>query len=134
MAQPRKPTNILELRGALKKNPKRFAARANEPIPTEPISQTPPEYMDEDVRAAYLYLIKHSHPDVLCMADQAATEIVASLLAEFRRRPNAMETARISRLLTGLGSLGMTPADRSRVTAITRSAGESKFSKFLNND
>lgn len=90
--------------------------------------------MDAAQKEAYRYIIAHSHPDVLSIADAAATEIVACLLAEFRESPRKFETPRMTRLLAGLGSLGMTPADRSRVTAIVKSPGESKFSKFLSND
>jgi hypothetical protein len=133
MPKPRKPTNVLALKGAYKKNPHRIAGRVNEPIPTELISPTPPAYMTEEQQEAYAYIINHCHPDVLSVSDQAATEVVACLLAEFRRGPDKMETPRISRLLTGLGSLGMTPADRSRVAAITRPAGENKYAKFASN-
>ena len=45
MARPRKPTNILQLSGAFKTNPGRFAARANEPKLARGIGE-PPDWLD----------------------------------------------------------------------------------------
>ena len=47
MSRPRTPTNILELRGALKKDPQRRKLRANEPKPETAIGLPPdrPSYV-----------------------------------------------------------------------------------------
>ena len=131
MARQRLPTNVLALKGHYKKNPKRIVERIDEPEAMEPISKTPPSYMSAEQKNAYIYIISHCHPDVLCVADQAATEVVACLLAQFRHNPLRMDTGRISRLLAGLGSLGMTPADRSRVQTMKRNQKASEFGEFL---
>ena len=43
-------------------------------------------------------------------------EIAASLLVQFREEPAKMPTARLQRLTSILGDLGMSPASASRVT------------------
>lgn len=44
MARPRKPGNVLELKGAFKRNPARGKARENEPKPNGEIGDPPTHY------------------------------------------------------------------------------------------
>jgi hypothetical protein len=51
--RPPKPTNLLELTGAFKKNPKRLAERAGEPVPHGPLGPTPRHWWVKREDAAY---------------------------------------------------------------------------------
>jgi hypothetical protein len=49
--RPPKPSNLLELSGAFKKNPKRKAARSGEPVPSGPLGAPPAQWMIESPEA-----------------------------------------------------------------------------------
>lgn len=65
----RKPTNVLELKGAFDKNPQRGRDRANEPKDDREIGNPPPG-TPADVRAAWRELVKCAIPGVLTYADR----------------------------------------------------------------
>lgn len=52
MAPPRKPSNVLALKGSFKKNPARGADRVNEPEPVGEIGEAPP-YLDENEKSCW---------------------------------------------------------------------------------
>lgn len=56
--RPPKPTNLLELTGAYKKNPKRAAARAGEPRSTEPLGDPPAHWKVEPSEFGYQKAVK----------------------------------------------------------------------------
>jgi hypothetical protein len=113
MARPRTPTNILEMRGAFKKDPQR--ARDDEPEAAGAVGD-PPERFNDGQRAAWNDIVKTCHKGVLCAADGLAVEIAAILLDQFRTNPIDIPAARIARLDSLLARFGMTPSDRSKVT------------------
>jgi hypothetical protein len=125
---PRKtPTNVLELRGSFKKHPERRAARANEPEPTGIIGE-PPEHMKPHEQAVWREIVGIVVPGVLANSDRLALEIASVLMAEFRILGTAgMTDGRLSRLSALLGQLGMTPADRARVTVIGKPVERNSF-------
>jgi len=112
MARPRTPTNVLELRGAYKKNPQK--KRKTEPKPlagvgkfTEgPTSLT--EIWDE--------VVSQTVPGVMTISDRLALEMVCRLTAEIRLNPDEISVGKVSALCGMLGRFGLTPADRSKVT------------------
>lgn len=116
MARPRKPTNVLELKGAFNHNPDRGRARENEPEPEAPISDAP-GYFNEVQAEAYRELVRKAHRGVLCDADSVAVEAGAVLLARLRTSTEEFTAGEFGRLEAILGKLGMTPADRSKVSA-----------------
>jgi hypothetical protein len=116
MARPRKPTNILELKGAFKKDPQRFAARENEPVPVSGLGDAP-GYMTFEQKECFQEIRSKAHPGTMSDADSVAVEIAACLLAEFRADPQEFTAAKLGRLQAFLGQFGMTPADRSKVAA-----------------
>lgn len=116
MARPRKPTNVLELTGAFKANPSRGRERENEPSPEEPISDAPAHF-DAGQAEAYRELVRKAHRGVLCDADSVVVEAGAVLLARMRKAPDEFTAGEFGRLEAILGKLGMTPADRSKVSA-----------------
>jgi hypothetical protein len=131
--RPRKASNVLELTGRFKINPDRKKARANEPTPDTAISSDPPEWMRgtafKEERKCYREIIRNAHADVLSTADSVWVEIVACLLAEFRKAPHAMKMAKLARLQSGLSQLGMSPSDRSKAGKMPRKQ-ENRFAQF----
>lgn len=130
MARTRKPTNILQLKGGFKSHADRARARANEPTPLGPLDTKPPSWLTEAQRVCYTEIMDTCHPDVLSTADATVVQLVACLTAEFRENPGKMPVARMVRLMTGLGMLGMTPADRSKVAGIGANRRDSPYAKF----
>lgn len=112
MARPRKPTAALELKGAFKKDPKRKAARANEPKVAAPIGP-PPNSLEGDAAAIWNELIEHGF--WLTAADRMLLEIACRLFDMFR--VGTLDGGGISKLITALSKLGFSPTDRSKVQA-----------------
>jgi len=114
MARPRTATNILDARGAFKKNPGR--ARPNEPKVSAKFKKTPSKRLDDSQRAAWRELIKAVPAGVLTGADHLELEMVACLLAEFWACPAEMGTTRINLLRTMMGRFGLDPSGRASLT------------------
>lgn len=112
MARPRKPTAVLELKGAFKKDPSRGKARANEPKVDETIG-SPPNHLPED--AALLWAELAQYGTWLTAGDRLMLEIAVRLMAMFRK--NELDGGGISKLITALSKLGFNPTDRSKVNA-----------------
>lgn len=127
MPRPRKPTNLLILSGALDHDRKRYSDRAGEPVDDRPLGP-PPEKIRAPVRAAWLEIERLA--PWLVFADRLAVEIAARLLVFVRAAGMGGATpGHISRLQAALGALGLTPADRSKVSMSARKPGNS-FERF----
>jgi len=114
MSAHRKPTNVLDLTGAFRKDP---ARRRVDPPTHKPIGR-PPKLGPITFQQAWTYLVKCAPRDVLRDdRDRLWVEVAAHLLVQFRADPVAMHPAKLSRLTMMLASLGMSPADASRVAA-----------------
>jgi len=113
MPRNRKPSKLLELTGAYKKNPQRQRQDA------EPAGelQGPPPHLTDKVLDCWHELAQAAPPGVITESDRFGLEIAACLLAEFRQAPADITAARLSRLESILSKFGMAPADRSRVIA-----------------
>jgi hypothetical protein len=83
MARPRKPSNILELNGAFKRNPSRGRARENEPVSNGEIGE-PPAHLQANVAACWHEIVGYAHPLVLCRADRLIVEHAGNILALLR--------------------------------------------------
>lgn len=114
MPAQRVPTAKLKLRGAFKRNPKRAAARAHEPK-ARPLNGRPPKGLKPKEVEAWNDLIADAPAGVLTSADRCILELTAALLA--KRRTGALNGFLAQQLRACLASLGMTPADRSKVSA-----------------
>lgn len=114
MARPRTPSNVLDARGAFRKNPKRGDERANEPKPDVGLGPAP-RHLSKRERACWSEIVKACTRGVLFAPDRIAVEMAARLLAEYREKKQAFTVSKLARLQSLLASLGMTPADRSRV-------------------
>lgn len=122
MARPRTASSILDARGAFKKHPER--KRESEPEVHEPLPEDPPDYMTEDQAECWRHLKSIAPAGVLTAADAGALEMTACLYAEFRRGPDDMPTARLTRLSSELHKLGMNPSGRAGLTVPKQKAGE----------
>lgn len=111
MARPRKPTNVLELTGAFKKDPQR---RRRDADPAGELT-APPAHINGAVLNAWNDVVKFAPLEVLTESDRLSVELAANLLAQFRNDPIEFPAAKLARLEALLGKFGMTPADRSKV-------------------
>ena len=113
MPRPRKPTNILKLNGADKKNPSRMRGRENEPLNVNPLGDAPDELNATERK--YWDRIKHESIDgVLGEADRIAVSIAAKLMAKAFSEDGVI-AAELNQLTKLLGQFGMTPSERSRI-------------------
>lgn len=128
MARPRKPTNVLQLAGAFKQNPQRAAAREKEPEPDGEIGD-PPEWLSEIERGCWIELVGLCHEGVLCSADRPFMEYAARVWAQIRSEKGIDPKLGI-RFETVCARLGMTPADRSKVSAKKKDVGKNPYSEF----
>lgn len=122
----KKPTKILELNGAFKKNPKRAAERADEPIPTEPIGGCP-DHLTDNHKVIWDELVANCVEGVLTIQDRGAFEQLVCAVYELRHGVTRMHpqtgdivTVPASRLERDSAfrmfcKFGMTPSDRSNV-------------------
>lgn len=128
MARPRKPTNVLELAGAFKHDPKRLDARKDEPVPHGPIGE-PPEFLSELQKECWREFVRLCHDGVLCEADRPFMEYAARVWAQLRDSPEIDPKLGI-RFETVCARFGMTPADRSKVSAPKKDAPKNQYSEF----
>ncbi len=131
MARPRKPTAELELNGAFKKDPKRGEARSYEPPSNGPIGD-PPNYFDDTQRDLWWEVVDIVPPKVLAKADRLVLEVISRLMEKLRT--GVIRGAELNILISCLSRLGLTPADRSRVTAapeVDEDGEEDDFANFV---
>ncbi|MDB5937533.1 MAG: hypothetical protein JWQ01_4877 [Massilia sp.] len=114
MGRPRTPSNILDARGAFNKNPNR--RRVDEPEPNGEIGDAP-ERFTEDERTAWAEIVGTCAAGVFCKSDRIAIEVASVLLAMFRADPAGIPGAKLARLDSLMARFGMTPSDRSKVSA-----------------
>ncbi len=125
MGRPRKPTRVLELQGAFKKDPQRRAARENEPEVTEPLGP-PPDKLNEAQSARWREI--ESWCPWLTVADRTTAEIAARLWQGMR--DGTAKGPDLKTLLTCLSHLGMTPVDRSKVKVPGKQKAKNKFGEL----
>ena len=128
MARPRKPSNVLELNGAFKRNPARGKARENEPVPNGEIGE-PPAHLPAKVAECWREIVKLAHPGVLCKADRLIVEHAAQILSLLRADQWRGNPALVNRFEVVLGKLGMSPADRSKVS-VFKTKGANPYAEF----
>lgn len=117
-------TALLDARGAFKKDPQR--KRVNEPKPEGEFPKQPPAHLTAEQRETWHELVRaiNKMPGVLQSCDDIIVEMAACLFAEFRRDPDAMPAARIGRLEAQIGRLGLSPADRAKLSIQKSKANE----------
>jgi hypothetical protein len=134
MGAPRKPTNILELSGAYRKNPSRRNARRNEPIPIPGIGDPPADFLRSDsptsiaLLAIWDEMIQTCAPDVLTRMDRFALETLCRL--KRKERTSSIKGGEIGALNNLYAKFGMTPSDRSKAAVATEKHGD-ELTDFL---
>lgn len=114
MGRPRTPSNILDARGAFDKNPNR--RRVDEPEPNGEIGEPPKRFSAAEL-LAWSEIVSTCAAGVFCKSDRLAVEVAAVLLAMFRADPAGIPAAKLARLDSLMARFGMTPSDRSKVSA-----------------
>lgn len=125
MARPKTPTNILEMRGAFKKNPQR--RRKEEPKSALPLGN-PPIRLSADVKKIWREIAKQCAPGVLTFADRQAMELVSIAIGRVRNlydkydadgKPEISMTD-IRTAMALLGKFGMNPSDRAGLGVVKK--------------
>jgi hypothetical protein len=127
MPAPRKPSNILELNGAFKRNPNR---RRNGVKPPAGVVGDPPEHFDEHQRTAWADIVRDVPPGVLKASDRPSVELLAVLVAEFRQAPYAFVAAKHSATLKLLQQFAMTPSSRENFSLKDADATPAELAEF----
>ena len=112
MPQPRKPTNVLHLNGAKKRNPGRYKGRGKQPSDQRDIGRCP-TFLTDAEKEAWRELVTND-PGVLQPSDRIAVEMTARLMAEIRADDN-ITAAKQALLASMLHKLGQTPTGRNYV-------------------
>lgn len=99
--------------GAMERNPQRYADRQNAPKPEGPLGD-PPNHFDETQRDLWNEIVGTVPALVLTSADRLLVEVTTMLLGKLRM--GIIKPVEIGHLRACLGSMGLTPADRTRVT------------------
>jgi hypothetical protein len=127
MGRPRKPSKLLELTGAYKKDPKR---RRAEPVAAGVLGEAP-GYFSGGLREIWQELEAAAPAGVLTNADRWLVELACALMFKLRTdglTPGVgMTGAELSQLVACLARMGMTPADRSRVGVGNKKAEPDEF-------
>jgi hypothetical protein len=112
VSRPRTPTAVLDARGSFLHDPQR---RRDDPATSGPLPLTAPENLTAPEQAAWVELVSNAPARVLANADYAVVELTAKLIV--RMRADTLNGTQTGHLIACLGRLGMTPSDRSKVTA-----------------
>ena len=130
MARTKKPTQILQLSGAIAKNPSR--ARTKEPQPKGKIGACP-THLSAKHKAIWNQVVKNAADGVLTNQDRLALELVVMGLHDVRfgvkteeadSSGNKVEVvkhvggAERDRVFKQLGKFGFTPSERSNVVGL----------------
>ncbi len=124
----RKPVELLELAGTFRDNPKR--RRAIGPKSDRELGR-PPAYLSSAEKAVWTEIASIVPAGLLTSGDRIAVELLARLVSKMRLDwLNGSELG----ILTGLlARMGMSPADRSRVSAAPpKDASDAEWDQFVN--
>ena len=127
----RKPTSQLS-ESTLKTNVGRYASRANEPKPTKPLGVAPKHFTKEQ-KSVWKELSTIAPEHVLKNTDRWVVELATVLMTKIRT--GNFTSAEVGHLRACLAAMGMTPSDRSRVSAVVSTepeSGNDPFSGLLN--
>lgn len=121
--RPRKPTAMKQLTGTLQP----CRTNLNEPVPTGPLPDAPPEHLTEAERAAWESLVGIIAPGVAMNSDIAYLALTAKLYAQ--AMAGDISDSRLNTLERMLSKFGLNPSDRSRIVAQKEVKNE-RFSRF----
>jgi len=113
MGRNRVPTSILEARGSFEQNPQR---RRKDPTVRGGLGRCP-DFLKPDEKQAWREIVKQVPERVLAVSDRILVETTARLVAKQRRDPE-FSSRLCALLISCLSKLGLTPADRSKVSQL----------------
>ena len=114
MPRPRKPTKLHVLQGTLRTS--RHRDRAGEPEIIAPPG-SPPTGWRIEAKLLWAELSNLIPPGVATKSDRIMFETLLRLVARMREGSEAMTPALAAQIRTACACFGMSPADRSRVSA-----------------
>lgn len=122
MPAPRKPLSMIQHSGTEKDHPGRTAARQNEPAPkpdteNETAIGPPPAYLSPYEKKMFREIVKTAHEGTLMHADRLFIAHGARLLSRISRNEDYDDMPLIEKYSKFLSMMGMTPTDRTRVSA-----------------
>ncbi len=106
------PQEILDIRGSFINHPEQ---RKNIIKSKTPIGD-PPKCLNKDEKLIWYEMIDINPPGILVSSDRMTLEIVCRFIAK-NRRGEALSGPELGGMLKILGSFGMSPSDRSKVSA-----------------
>ena len=126
MPRPRKPTEVLTLTGAFRKDPQR-----KRPVGAKSAKSLgqPPGYFRDDECLVWAEIETYAAAGVLTSADRFVVELLSRLVARFRA--NWLNGAEMSQLTWCCSHLGMTPSDRSKVLSSEQEKEPSDLDEFM---
>jgi hypothetical protein len=127
MGRLRKPSNVLELNGAFKQHPSR---RRKAVRPPDRVVGDPPEHFDEYQVQAWTEIVRDAPSGVLKASDRQSVELLATLIAEFRQAPYAMNAAKHGATLKLLTHFAMTPSSRENFSIPDQDATSAELAEF----
>jgi hypothetical protein len=122
MAAHRKLTNVMNLSGAIDRNPKRHADRANNPETNGPLGPPPSGFTDDEC-AAWNEIVSTVAEGVLCRSDRTGLEIAAKCFNLAR----GGDFAAMREWRMWCPRFGLTPADRTHVAVPNAKPKKSRF-------
>lgn len=135
MPRPRKPTALLELNGAFRNHPERREGRKNEPHPDGPFGE-PPVCLSDAEKEAWHELNSIAPRGVLTNADRPLAETYCRLMAKQRKDGiggrYGLSTGELSQLIQCLIRMGLTPADRSKISIAKPQEASNPFIELAN--
>jgi len=114
MARPRKPTDLHVVHGTFRNG--RHADRVDEPVIKEPLGDAPGDWKPK-AKVLWHEVVNQIPPGVVTRCDRLIVELTVRLIAKVREDATSLTPALATQIRCCLSSLGMTPADRSRVSA-----------------
>lgn len=109
----KQPTALVAARGGFKNRPSR--RRDGEPKVTDPLG-SPPETFKADEVGAWQSIARKAPVGVLTAADWHSVVLASLLFAQVMRDPESVNAAKLSRLHSLLGDMGMTPSTRASLS------------------
>lgn len=120
------PREVAEARGLIAHNPQRYR---NTPPKAAYRLGEPPEHMREEAKRVWFELDTYAAAGVLTCAERPLLEVTANLFADFRDDPSTFPAAKVGTLISALGRLGMSPADRQKLNSAEQPK-ENPFADF----
>ncbi len=125
MPRPRKPLDVLEATGAVRKDPARYRDRQHAPPSSLDGIGDPPERLSLEQQAIWLEIVGNTEPGALLSSDRLILEMVCRLQDKFQR--NCIRAGELAILQSSLAKMGFSPVDRAKVQPPQRAKPVSRF-------